>query len=95
MFEAFCHKVKKLVLIFVVVVCAFLIRAFQAPVPLQKISQLKNGMTQSEVKAILGEPSKIYPSGQWTYDRLFVFGFVNLHWEVNDTYNGKYNYERF
>ncbi len=77
------------------VVCALGVRAFQAPVPLKKLSQLKNGMTQMEVKAILGEPSKISSSNQWTYERSFVFGFVNLHWEANGTYDGNYNYERF
>jgi len=75
--------------------CALGVRAFQTPVSIIKLSQLKPGMTQLEVKAILGEPSEIYPSNQWTYERLFVFGFVNLHWQADGMYDGKYNYERF
>lgn len=84
---------KKRILIFVAIVLG--VRAFQAPVSPAKLSQLKLGMTQSEVRAILGEPSKIHPSSQWTYSRLFVFGFVNIHWQVNGLSDGSYNYERF
>jgi len=87
---------KRLVPILILVLAIALgIRAFRPPVPLAHLSQLKAGMPQSEVKAILGEPSKIYPSGQWTYTRPMTFGFVNIHWKSDGTYDGHYNYERF
>jgi len=52
-------------------------------------------MSQEEVKKILGKPTKIYSSGQWTYTKPFVFGYVNIHWQLDGTYDGDFNYERF
>jgi len=51
-------------------------------------------MTKDAVRSILGPPSKMYDSGQWTYERAFVFGFVNIHWQSDGTYD-EFNYERF
>lgn len=69
--------------------------AFQEPVQPSQLARLKQGMTKTEIEAILGKPTKIYPSGQWTYKRPLVFGFVNIHWYADGTYDGEYNYERF
>ena len=77
----------------VLVTCG-LIWCFQPPVPASKEGQLRKGMTQVEVRKILGEPTKVYP-GQWTYTKPFVFGFVNIHWQSDGTYDGDFNYERF
>lgn len=70
------------------------LRAFLEPVPREQLEQLRKGMTKDEVRRILGEPAEDY-GGQWTYARPLVFGFVNIHWLTNGTYNGEYNYERF
>lgn len=71
------------------------LRAFSDPVPMERLRRLQKGMTQDEVRAILGPPTKIYGDRQWTYERLFVFGFVNIHWEADGTFDGEFNYERF
>jgi len=70
-------------------------RAFSEPVPIDRIKSLQKGMTQDEVQSILGPPSKIHESGQWTYQRAWVLGFVNIHWKSDGTFNGDFNYERF
>lgn len=71
------------------------VRAFLDPVPVQRLEQLRKGMTKDEVRHVLGEPTKSHGSGQWTYQRPFVFGFVNIYWQADGTYNGDYNDERF
>lgn len=76
-------------------IAAGVIRAFADPVPIEQLQRLQKGMTKDEVRKVLGNPAKIYQSGQWTYQRLFVFGFVNIHWQADGTYDGDYNYERF
>ena len=53
------------------------------------------GMTPAQIAEALGEPSKKYDSGQWTFKRPMTFGFVNIHWQEDGTYDGHYNYERF
>lgn len=70
-------------------------RAFLDPVPVDRLDLLKKGMTKAEVEATIGKPTKAYDSGQWTYTRPMVFGYVNIHWQSDGTYNGNYNYERF
>jgi hypothetical protein len=87
---------KRLISTLVVVglLTALVVRAFSAPVSMRKLQQLRRGMTQDEIRAVLGEPSKIYGS-QWTYRRQLVFGFVNIHWQGDGTYDGEFNYERF
>ena len=52
-------------------------------------------MTQEEVRKILGPPTKIYGGTEWSYERPFVFGYVNIQWQSDGTYDGQYNYERF
>jgi hypothetical protein len=74
---------------------AMFVRAYSDPVPMNQLKQLKKGMTKSEVQSILGKPATIHEYGQWTYDRPLVFGFVNIHWMSNGTYNGEFNYERY
>ena len=69
--------------------------AFSHPVPSQRLQRLRKGMTREEVRAVLGEPTKTYGGQQWTYERPFVFGFVNIHWQADGTYDGEFNYERF
>lgn len=88
---------KRIILVCVVVALgvALAIRAFQQPVQPSRLAELKPGMTKTEVEAVLGKPTKVYASGQWTYRRPLVFGFVNVHWQEDGTYDGEYNYERF
>jgi hypothetical protein len=88
---------KRLIPIVVVVglLAAVGIRAFLDPVPMGRLQRLRKGMTKDEVRQLLGEPTKDYGSSQWTYQRPFVFGFVNIHWQADGTYDGEYNYERF
>lgn len=76
-------------------VAALCVRAFSDPVPMERLHGLRKGMTKGEVQSLLGPPTKIYESGQWTYQRRFVFGFVNIHWQEDGTYDGDFNYERF
>jgi hypothetical protein len=66
------------------------INAFQPPVPLSKVDSIKEGMTQTEVRAILGEPTKIYASGQWTYKHPLRFGFVNVWWKGDTAWLAHY-----
>jgi SmpA / OmlA family len=84
-----------LVAVFVLGVVAVLcVRAFSDPVPAERLQRLQKGMTQDEVRSVLGPPTRVY-DGQWTYQRPLVFGFVNIHWQTNGTYDGEVNYERF
>ena len=62
---------------------------------MERLHRLRKGMTQDEVRAVLGSPTKVYGSDQWTYQRRFVFGFANIHWQADGTYDGEFNYERF
>ena len=87
-------------LIVAIVACAgvpviLLSWAFQSPVPISRLELLRKGMSQQEVRAILGDPTQEYGQGQWTYKKPFVFGFVNIHWQGDSTYIGEYNFERF
>ena len=75
-------------------VAALCFRAFSVPVPMERLNSLRRGMTQDEVRSALGPPTRIY-DGQWTYQRPLVFGFVNIHWQPDGTYDGQFNYERF
>jgi hypothetical protein len=91
---------KRLVSVLVAVVvlavlAGFCLRAFSDPVPMGRLHRLRKGMTQDEVRSVLGPPAKIYESGQWTYQRRLVFGYVNIHWQAGGTYGGDFNYERF
>jgi len=73
-------------------------RERRPPAPLEKVNAVKNGMTEAQVREILGEPTKIFrpldysvkgtnytARGQWTYTRPFRFGFVNVRWQTNGT----------
>ncbi|MDD2235770.1 MAG: outer membrane protein assembly factor BamE [Kiritimatiellae bacterium] len=68
---------------------------FQKPVSQDKLDSLQKGMSKEEVRHILGPPTKEYTTGQWTYSRPFVFGYINVHWDEADNYPGWYNVERF
>jgi hypothetical protein len=74
---------------------ALCFRAFLDPVPMEPLRSLRKGMTRDEVRKFLGPPTRTYDSGQWTYQRQLVFGFVNIHWQEDGTYDGEFNYERF
>lgn len=76
-------------------VATICVRAFSDPVPSPRLQRLRKGMTKEEVRAVLGEPTKSHGDQQWTYRRPFVFGFVNIHWQTDGTYDGEFNYERF
>lgn len=90
-------KMKRRVLsvVALVLLAGLLIRAFGDPVPPERLKQLRKGMSQEQVRAILGGPTQRYGDGQWTYKRPLVFGFVNIHWQEDGTFDGEVNYERF
>ena len=70
-------------------------RAYLDSVPIDSLERLQNGMTKNEVKSLLGPPTEIYSDSQWAYKKFLVFGFVNIHWKEDGTYDGEYNYERY
>lgn len=81
--------------ILIVISGSFLLRLYQDPTPSDRLELLKKGMPKEQVKSILGPPVKEYDYGQWTYSRPLVFGFVNINWQNDGTYDGEYNYERY
>jgi len=66
----------------VAVVASLSIRAFQPPLSLTKLGTVKPGMSESQVREILGSPTHILP-GQWTYERFLTFGYVNVLFDTN------------
>lgn len=90
---------RTLILAGVIVVSAIVflgVRAFQPPLSLAKLEAVKPGMSQSQVREILGSPTRIYPplsytvhgtnyqtGGQWTYQRFLTFGYVNVLFDTN------------
>lgn len=81
--------------ILIVISGSLLLRLYQEPIPSDRLELLKKGMTKDQVRAILGPPVIEYDHGQWTHSRPLVFGFVNIHWQNDGTYDGEYNYERY
>ena len=74
------------------------IRAFQPPLSLAKLESVKPGMSPSQVREILGTPTREYPSqsyevkgvnyqtgAQWTYQRFLTFGCFNVLFDTNGT----------
>ena len=54
-------------------------RAFEEPVDMKACNTLKAGMTQPQVRAILGPPRDSHPAdGDWRYRRPFVLGYVTI-----------------
>ncbi|MDX1953399.1 MAG: outer membrane protein assembly factor BamE [Verrucomicrobiota bacterium] len=92
------RNAKILLFSIIAIFCVILLlgfRAFQPPVPLSKLTQVKRGMTRDQVREILGEPSKESPGGgQWTYDRFLAFGYVNVSFQTNGTVSDAH-YEEF
>ena len=70
------------VAIAVAVVVSLSIRAFQPPILLTKLGTVKPGMSESQVREILGSPTRIFPR-QWTYERFLTFGYVNVLFDTN------------
>ncbi len=68
--------------------------SFQDPVRPERLARLQPGMTRAEVEAALGPPTRKLASGQWTYSRPLVFGYVNIHWQPDGTFQHA-NYERY
>ena len=72
-------------------------RAFGPPVPLVTLRLIQAGMSEEDVRRILGAPTQVCPGGreynvkgtnymnggQWTYTRPFVFGYVNVLFNTN------------
>jgi hypothetical protein len=72
-------------------------RAFEPPVPLSKMALIKPGMSEDDVRKILGPPTEAIASGhdyavngtnfvtggQWTYTRFLTFGYVNVLFDTN------------
>ncbi len=67
------------------------IRALSDPVPMDRLHRLRKGMTQDEVRSILGRPTE---EGRWVYYRPLVFGWVEIHWLSDGTY-AEFNFERY
>jgi outer membrane protein assembly factor BamE (lipoprotein component of BamABCDE complex) len=71
--------------------------AFGPPIPPGRMAQIKPGMSEEDVRRILGAPEHVirgghaYTSngtrhvtgGQWTYTRPFTFGYVNVLFDTN------------
>ena len=71
--------------------------AFGPPVPPEKMASIKPGMSEEDVRRILGAPTHVIPGGhaytvngtnyvtggQWTYTRAFTFGYVNVLFDTN------------
>jgi hypothetical protein len=80
-----------------VVVVLGIKHAFEPPVPLERVRSIKEGMTEQEVRQILGAPTQVYPvgsaytvagtnyvlGGQWTYTRFLTCGYVNVLFGTN------------
>jgi hypothetical protein len=81
--------------VFVGLLSTLCLQVFSDPVPMERLRSLRKGMTKDEVRSLLGPATKIYETGQWTYKRPLVSGFVNIHWQEDGTYDGDFNYERF
>jgi hypothetical protein len=73
---------------------ALCVRGFSDPVPKERLHRLQKGASQDQVRSVLGPPTRTYDC-QWTYERPLAFGFVNIHWQADGTYDGECNYERF
>jgi hypothetical protein len=72
-------------------------RAFGPPVPPSKMALVKPGMSEQDVRKILGAPTEAIAGGrsyavrgtnyltggQWTYTRPFTFGYVNVLFDTN------------
>ena len=71
-------------------------RAFEPPLRLTKLESVKPGMSQTQVREILGTPTRLYPGysysvngtnyqtgGQWTYKRFLKFGYINVLFDTN------------
>ncbi len=83
------------------------IRAVQPPVPLARLEAVKPGMSHDDVRAVLGEPTQIFPSRtytvngasyrtreRWTYQRRLTFGYVNVMFDPSGAVNHAH-YETF
>lgn len=84
------------------------IRALLPPVSLSKLEAVKPGMTQSQVREILGPPTlaagclTITAHGKdvgrigplWMYHRFLTFGYVSVRFDTNSSVERAY-YERF
>jgi hypothetical protein len=54
----------------------------QPPFSLSLLEQLEVGMTQDEVKSILGDPDSVDPM-HWTYSRPFSWPIVHITFDNN------------
>lgn len=59
----------------------FVVSAFNAPpFPLERLDQLSPGMTQADVKEVLGPPSERYDDS-WVYSRSFSWPLVRIYFD--------------
>jgi len=72
-------------------------RAFGPPVPPSKMALIKPGMSEDDVRKLLGAPTEVIAGGraytvsgtnyvtggQWTYTRFLTFGYVNVLFDTN------------
>ena len=96
------------VIVSAAIIAYFGFRAFQPPISITKLDTLKPGMTQTQVRAIIGEPTEVQDGGrayevrgvryvlkdEWSYKRALTFGYVNISFDDNRLFTD-YNYESF
>ena len=80
------------------VVTVFGIRAFQPPVPLGRLETVKPGMSETQLREVLGSPTHVYhhgvvftmhgtnfaqTGGAWMYHRFLTFGYITVVFDTN------------
>jgi len=91
-----------------VIVALLVVRSVQPPISPAKLALLRSGMSASDVRQILGPPSKVFPGGkrytvngrdyvkreQWTYARRLAFAYINVHFDTSGVFTC-HNFETF
>lgn len=64
--------------------CIGMYRQVVGPViPNAKIDQIVEGMSQAEVKRIVGPPTHYDPDSSWRYERIFNPGYVQIYFSAD------------
>jgi len=70
----------------VVTYCGWILWNFnQPPFELSRLERLQPGMSQQDVRQILGNPQSQSP-GTWSYARTMSWPIVKVHFDKNDRY---------
>ena len=57
-------------------------------VPKHLLQQIEIGMTKSEIKTIMGPPTRSYGNHEWQYSRTGNVGWVEIWFDENGAVNG-------